>query len=260
LVDRIDLIKKLKRKYGNTVEKILDYAKKIKEELDTIDFDEEQVKNLTDNVDKQLKNIIELSRELSETRRKNVSKFESRIKEELKFLGLEKSKFKVNLETLPLGENNLSETGIDKVEFYISTNPGSKMGKLNEIVSGGELSRIMLAIKTVLGKKEHTPIMIFDEIDAGLSGPMGHKVGKKLQEIVNSEKQVFCVTHLPQLAVFAQKHFLVTKSSKKNDTQVEVVVLDEKSRIKEIARMLSDGNITESSLEHSKRLLKESML
>ncbi|MFQ3675335.1 MAG: DNA repair protein RecN, partial [Endomicrobiia bacterium] len=257
LVDRIDLIKKLKRKYGKTVEEILSYATKIKQEIEKIDFSEEMVKNLTLEVDKRLKNVIKLSKELSEIRRSNISSFESKVEDELKFLGLEKAKFKINIETLPLEENSLTETGIDKLEFYISTNPGSKLGELSKIVSGGELSRIMLAIKTVLGKKEHTPIMIFDEIDAGLSGPMGNKVGQKLMELVSCKKQVFCITHLPQLAVFAEKHFVVTKTSKKNETQAEVVVLDDKTKTEEIARMLSDGKITQSSLEHAKKLIRE---
>jgi DNA repair protein RecN (Recombination protein N) len=259
LVDRIDLIKKLKRKYGKTIEEILSYAKNVKQEIEDIDLNEEKVKDLTSKIDNKLKNIINLAKELSEIRKKYISDFESKIESELKFLGLEKAKFKVNIETFPLEEGYLTETGVDEIKFYISTNPGSKFGELKEIISGGELSRIMLAIKTVLGKKEHTPVMVFDEIDSGLSGPMGNKVGQKLSELVSSNKQIFCVTHLPQLAVFADKHFVVTKFVKKNETYVEVNVLDEKTRVQEIARMLSDGDITDTSLEHAKKLIKESV-
>ncbi len=257
LVDRIDLIKKLKRKYGNTVEQILTFAKNVRTELEKIDYNEEKVNNLTLNIDKQLQNVIEISKKLSESRKKHCKNFESRVEEELKYLGLEKAKFKVKIESLSYEEQSLTYNGVENVEFYISTNPGSDLAPLKDVVSGGELSRIMLAIKTVLGKKDSTPIMIFDEIDAGLSGPMGSKVGQKLRQIALENKQLFCITHLPQLSVFANKHFLVKKVLLKSGTKVIVNVLDDNMRVQEIARMLSDGKITETSLTHAKMLIKE---
>lgn len=257
LIDRVDLIKKLKRKYGSTVEEILSFANKVEEEIKSINYSEEKLEKLNEDIELALENVIVNANKLSDKRKSKVEEFSNRVNKELKFLGLEKAKFEVRIETLPSEEKNLTSFGKDKVEFYIATNPGIPAGPLKNVVSGGELSRIMLALKTVLGVKEYTPIMIFDEIDAGLSGPMGSKVGKKLKEMSEYGKQVFCITHLPQLAAFADRHFVVSKSSTKTKTEVEVSVLSRDSQIKEIARMLSDGEITNSSLEYAKKLIEQ---
>lgn len=259
LVDRVDLIKKLKRKYGNTIEDIKSYYEKIKQDLQNIDIKEDKLNILDKEIIQIEEDLIKLGKKISEIRNKKGKILAEEINKEFSFLGLQKAKIEIKLETKEYIKENLTQNGFDKVEFFVSTNPGSPFLPFKNIVSGGELSRIMLAIKTVLGRKENTPILIFDEIDAGVSGPMGFVIGKKLKQLSLKDKQIFCITHLPQIACFADKHFLVKKEQTKDSTKIAVEILEEKNRAEEIARMLSGAKIDDTSLQHAKNLIKEAM-
>ncbi len=256
LVDRVDLIKKLKRKYGNSIEEIKNYYEKIKNELKNVNIQEESLVKLDEEINQLEESLVCLGKKISEIRKKKSKQLIEDINKEFTSLGLQKAKIDIKIETLPMQKENIASFGFDKVEFFVSTNPGSPFLPLKEVVSGGELSRIMLAIKTVLGKKENTPILIFDEIDTGISGPMGFVIGKKLKQLSLKNKQIFCITHLPQIACFADRHFSV-KKRQKDKTIISVETLDEKSRTEEIARMLSGAKVDEISLQHAKNLLKE---
>jgi len=258
LVDRVDLVKKLKRKYGNSIEEIKNYYEKIKDELKNVNIQEENLVKLDEEINQLEESLISLGKKISEVRKKKSKQLIEDINKEFSSLGLQKAKIDIRIETLALQKENISPNGFDKIEFFVSTNPGTPFLPLKEVVSGGELSRIMLAIKTVLGKKENTPILIFDEIDAGISGPMGFVIGKKLKQLSLKNKQIFCITHLPQIACFADKHFSVKKQQKEK-TIISVETLDKQDRIEEIARMLSGAKIDETSLQHAKNLLKEAL-
>ncbi|MFN3550277.1 MAG: DNA repair protein RecN [Endomicrobiia bacterium] len=257
LVDRVDMIKKFKRKYGNTIKEIKSYYENIKQELATMEIKEDGLNNLEKEILQIEDELVKLAKRISEIRNKRSKILIEEINKEFCSLGLQKAKIDVRLETKEYVKENLSQNGFDKVEFFVSTNPGSPFASLKNIVSGGELSRIMLAIKTVLGKKENTPILIFDEIDSGVSGPMGFVIGKKLKQLSFKDKQIFCITHLPQIACFADKHFLVKKEQTKETTKINVDVVEDKTRVEEIARMLSGAKIDETSLQHARNLLKE---
>ncbi len=257
LIDRVDLIKKLKRKYGTTIEEIKNYCETAKKQLEEININEQQIDSLQKEIENLETDLVESAKKISKERIAAAKKLEELINKELAELGLKKANIQIKLESLAKTKENLTPNGFDKVEFLISTNPGSPLLPLKDIASGGELSRIMLAIKTVFGKKENTPILIFDEIDTGIGGPMGFIIGKKLKQLTLKSKQIFCITHLPQIACFADKHFFVKKQQEKNTTTIEVEILDEKRHIEEIARMLSGAKIDESSLTHAKNLIKE---
>ncbi len=257
LVDRVDLIKRLKRKYGTSIEEIKKYYEKIKNELAHIDLEEEKVTQLNSEINLLETELITLAKRLSNLRLEGKKSLEEKINQELKILGLPKAYFEVKITSSDKKIENITESGFDKIEFLISTNPEKSPMPLKEIVSGGELSRIMLAIKTVLGEKENTPIMIFDEIDSGVGGPMGYVIGKKLKQLAKSNKQIFCVTHLPQIAVFSDRHFFVTKNFIKNKTEIKVELLTKQQRIKEIARMISTGEVDQTALNHAKKMLQE---
>jgi DNA repair protein RecN (Recombination protein N) len=175
---------------------------------------------------------------------------EKSIKEALLDLNFLDVRFEINV--MP-DEENLTSSGYDSVEFLISTNPGEKMRPLNEVASGGELSRIMLALKTVLADKDSVGTLIFDEIDTGISGRTAQKVSEKLKQL-SGKRQVICITHLPQIAAMADDHFLISKDVKNDRTVTEVTRLDEEASVKELARMLGGVSITENTLKSAKEM------
>ncbi|MCS7231246.1 MAG: DNA repair protein RecN [Elusimicrobiota bacterium] len=257
LLDRVDLIKKLKRKYGNNIEEIKKYAENLKRSIEAINIKDKELEETEKEIKQLEENLLEKAKKISKIRKESAKNLQKEINTEFSSLGLQKAKIEIKIETLPLSKENLTSTGIDKVEFLICTNPGAPFLPLKDIASGGELSRIMLAIKVVLGKKEETPILIFDEIDTGISGPMGFTIGKKLKQLSLQNKQIFCITHLPQIASFGDKHFAVRKHQLKDNTIIEVETLEDSLRVAEIARMLSGSKIDETSLKHAKNLIKE---
>ncbi|QCX32685.1 DNA repair protein RecN [Caloramator sp. E03] len=248
---RLDLINKLKRKYGNSIEEILDYLSKIKEEYLNIERSEEildiYLKNLQEYKDK----LYELSKKMTLERKKTASELEKLIENELKYLGMEKAVFKINVEE----SEKITENGNDDVCFVMTANPGEPLKPLNKVASGGEISRIMLAIKTVIAEVDRIPTLIFDEIDTGISGRTAQCVAEKMC-LISGARQVLCVTHLPQIASMADTHFKIEKIVNNNKTYTRVYELDSNNKIEELARMLSGAAVTEITRSHSKEMLE----
>jgi len=259
LIDSKDLILKLKKKYGSTVPEIIAYREKIGQELDTLLHGEENLAELEKKIRSVEKKLLELCEELSQKRKKVCAKLEKLLEKEIQDLGMAKAKFKIAVEKDLTAQNtpNITSSGFDAIEFLFSPNLGEGMMPLKEIASGGEMSRTMLALKAVLGKASDVPIMVFDEIDAGVSGPMSSVIGSKLEEIAKN-RQVFCITHMAQIAGYADAHYLVEKTARAGRTFTEVAVLQEKeTRVEEMARMLSGEKITDTARKHALELLKK---
>ncbi|MCY6354086.1 DNA repair protein RecN [Clostridium sp. ZS2-4] len=248
---RIFQIDTYKRKYGKTIEEILNYKEKISKQFDEMINCNEIIEKLQkertticNDMKKQAKVIHNLRKEIAEI-------LEERIKKELDYVGLEKSIFKINISL----ENDFFHNGCDKVQFLISTNPGQPLKSLDSVVSGGELSRIMLGLKTVFVNKEEIPSIIFDEIDTGISGRIAQRVAEKMY-LISRNCQVFCVTHLPQIASMSDVHFLVSKNIKDEKTFTDIKKMCEKQKEEEISRMIGGSEITDLTLEHSKEMIK----
>jgi DNA repair protein RecN (Recombination protein N) len=250
--DRLELIKNLKRKYGDTISAILKYREDAEKEVQSIEMSDESLETLENELREKEAQLNKSASELSEKRKKLSKNIESSIKAALRKLALEKSEFKIDIRPAPV-----SSTGIDTVEFLFSANTGEALKPLGKVASGGELSRIMLAIKSTLRDADDIPVVIFDEVDAGIGGKTAQNVAAKLKEI-SKNRQVLCITHLPQIASLADKHFLIEKADKKGRVCVMVKELEGKDRQEEIARMLS-GKVTETSLKHAQEILTRSV-
>lgn len=250
--DRLDLISKLKRKYGSTVEDILMYMKKAESELNDIRLSDEKINELNEELIKVTKKLTEQGYLLSERRKKAAKILEEKIENSLHELNMEKAIFKVNVETA----DEFYENGMDKTEFLISTNPGEPLKPLVKIASGGELSRVMLAIKSVIADSDGVDTLIFDEIDTGVSGKAAMSIAKKLSQTGKS-KQVICITHLPQLASLADNHYLILKNTEGEMASTTLEELDEEGREKELARIIDGGEVTDLALNHAKEMLKK---
>lgn len=250
--DRLDLISKLKRKYGSTVEDILMYMKKAESELNDIRLSDEKINELNEELIKVTKKLTEQGYLLSERRKTAAKILEDKIENSLHELNMEKAIFKVNVET----SDEFYENGMDKTEFLISTNPGEPLKPLVKIASGGELSRVMLAIKSVIADSDGVDTLIFDEIDTGVSGKAAMSIAKKLSQIGKS-KQVICITHLPQLASLADNHYLILKNTEGEMASTTLEELDEEGREKELARIIDGGEVTDLALNHAKEMLKK---
>ncbi len=264
IIERLELIKDLKRKYRkNTVEELNNYARECQEKLKFLENKEEDIEKLSKDIKELKDQVMDRALSLSKKRQNIGIELSKRIKEELKFLGMEKADFVVDVkyvkdEESPIIINNLpiriDEKGIDRIEFLISTNPGEEPKPLRKIASGGEISRVMLALKSIFAKRDPVETMIFDEIDIGIGGITANNVGLKMLDISNG-KQLFVITHLPQIASKATHHYVITKSIKANRTFVSAKLLSKSERISEIARML--GGETNISFEHAKEMLRE---
>lgn len=239
---RLDLIYKLSRKYGSSIKDMLDFLDKCKKELNEITLSEESRENLESEYEQKLIGVKKLALELSDTRREAAKDFCEEIKKELEFLDMPHIKFTVS--QFPA---NLSISGCDDIQFMISTNPGEDPKPLSKIASGGELSRIMLAIKAVLSDKDSIPTLIFDEVDTGISGSAARKVGEKLKQI-SKHHQVICITHSAQVAAFADEHFLIEKKVKDNRSFTSVKKLSFTDRKYELARIIAGNSTTENTL------------
>lgn len=251
--NRLYNIGNLKKKYGVSIEDILIYKKKIELQYD-------ELVNRTEIIDKLKKEEILIKNELlkrakalHEIRCKCSGELETKIMEELSYIGMGKSTFKIMVD---LG-NELGPQGSDKVQFYISTNPGEPLKPLEKIVSGGELSRIMLALKVVFVDKDEIPTVIFDEIDTGISGRVAQSVGEKMYQ-VSLKHQVFCVTHLSQIACMSDVHYIVSKEIKEDKTYTNIKRTDKEEKEYEIARMVGGLEVTKLTLMHAKELIKMS--
>ncbi len=248
--ERLDLLYKLSRKYGSTEEEMLEFLEnaqiKLKELLD-YDVNREKLKTrYTELLDLATKK----AESLSEIRHKVAENFATQVQNEMAFLEMPNVRLVVDFV-----KTELSKTGFDKVEFLISVNLGEDPKPVTKVASGGELSRMMLAIKTVLARHDIVETMIFDEIDTGISGSAAQKVGMKLKE-VSRDRQVMCVTHQAQIAALADTHFLINKEFTNDKTYTEVVKLDMDGRVNELARIIDGVNITKTALDHARKLIE----
>lgn len=253
---RIDTIYRLKIKYGDSVGKILEYCENIQKELDLIVFSDEKKEQLVFDIKNMEKKLENLAVNISEKRKKAGVKLSKDIENELSFLEMDKSRFKVSIEQIKDSEGKyvFTSDGFDNVEFLLSANVGEDLKPLSKIASGGELSRIMLGIKTILSNIDDVDTLIFDEIDTGISGRAAEKVGKKIMDI-SKNHQVLCVTHLAQIAKFADNHYLISKNVKDMRTYTKVVLLDFEGRKNELARIMGGVNITDNILNTAAEML-----
>ncbi len=249
--NRLNLIERLKGKYGNNIGEILSFlddAKKELEKLENFELSFEKIEKELEDAEKKFKDF---SRKLSSLRKKKAGELEKKVNSHLKDLGMERADFKIKVF---FDEEKFSPEGMDEVSFLIKTNPGEGFKPLEKIASGGELSRIMLALKLSLKSYNKDTLLIFDEIDSGIGGRIAEKLGNKLKE-VGKINQTFCVTHLPQVASKGDFHFLVRKEFEGENTKVYIEPLSKDDRIREIARMLAGEKITKSAERHAKELL-----
>ncbi len=251
--DRINLLNNLCKKYGETEEEILTFLGNAKEELENITFSDEKLLELKEKCIETEKKATALARKLSDTRKKTAEDFSRKVCAELGFLDMPHIEFLVDFNEVELCEN-----GIDSAEFLISANVGEIPKPLTKIASGGELSRVMLALKTIMADKDKIATMIFDEIDTGVSGRAATKVASKLKQ-VSSGKQVLCVTHLAQLMAYADSHYLIEKSTRNAKTYTEVALLDREGRKREIARITGGGMLEEIQLKNAEEMLLSAM-
>ena len=246
---RLDVIHKLRRKYGTTCADILEYLEKAKQELDEIEFADDHVEKLKKKLKKAEKEAWDAALALRENRKETAKKLSARILTELSQLDMPKVQFSCEFTELDLTSN-----GADAVAFYMSANVGEALKPMSKVASGGELARIMLAMKNVLAEQDKVDTLIFDEVDTGVSGRAAQKVAEKLRSVA-AHKQVLCVTHLPQLAALANTHLLIAKSERDGRTYTSVTPLDREGRKKELARIIGGTNITETTLKSAEEML-----
>lgn len=246
---RLDLLYRLSKKYGSTEEEMLKYLDKITEEYESIIMSDELCDKLIDEINILEDELFKRGCYLSDCRKKAAFEFEEKVKNELLYLDMPDAVFAVDFK-----DGNATETGLDEVEFLFSANSGQEPRSLHKIASGGELSRVMLAIRCVLSNNDSLETMIFDEIDTGVSGRAAHKIAYKMHEL-SFEKQVICVTHLAQIAAYADNHLYIEKSVRDGSTFTVVTSLSQEKRVKEIARIIGGDVITDTTLDSAKELI-----
>jgi DNA repair protein RecN (Recombination protein N) len=250
--DRLNLINSLKNKYGKSIKEILDKRDEFEDELNRLLNADEYKSALLSEITSLKKEAYKLCKEISAIRKKGAKKLSGEIADALLDLNFLDSQFEIKVTS---DEENMKQSGYDDIEFFISTNPGEALKPLNQVASGGEMSRIMLAIKSVCAN-DSTATLIFDEIDTGISGRTAQKVSEKMSRIAK-EHQVIVVTHLPQIAAMADTHFEISKSVNNGRTITSIETLSEEGKIKELARMLGGVTITEKVLENAKDMKKQ---
>lgn len=248
--ERLDLIYTLGKKYGSTIKEMLDFLDKAKKELNALVMYDENREALIKECDKAYKEAEKLAKVLSEKRKATSSEFADKVCEEMAFLDMPNVKLVVVQEKC-----ELNSLGCDNIEFLISTNPGEPPKPISKIASGGELSRMMLAVKNVLSDKDDIDTLIFDEVDTGISGSAAQKVGLKLREVSKS-RQVLCVTHLAQIAAMGNSHFKISKSVRDEKTFTKVEELDHEERKQELARIIGGTEMTKASLDYAEEMLR----
>ncbi|MGV8145044.1 MAG: DNA repair protein RecN [Alkaliphilus sp.] len=255
--ERLDVISKLKRKYGISVKEILEYRDKIAEELESLINSEAKIDEIKEQVETNQKELEKLSVTLSESRKIVAVSLNKSLTKILEELNMKKVSFSVLIERLKTetSEYKLTSKGIDNIAFLISTNVGEPLKPLSKIASGGEMSRIMLALKTILATTDKISSLIFDEIDTGVSGRTAQIVGEKLYQI-STNHQVICITHLPQIASLADSHYLIEKITNKNTTNTKINKLSKNMIINEIGRLLG-GELTEITLKHAEEMINQ---
>jgi DNA repair protein RecN (Recombination protein N) len=261
--DRLALLSKLKMKYKKSIGEVIEYLNNLKEKVFSFNSVADSIENLEKEHSELIKIIQEDSSLLSLIRKEVSSKFRELVLQELKDLAMENSDFEVNFGRSEDNEGididgrkvKLYNDGIDTVQFLIKTNPGEDFKPLASIASGGEISRVMLAIKKVLAEIDEIHVLAFDEVDAGIGGKIGEKIAEKLLEI-SKYRQVICITHLPQIASLPGQHFVVDKKIDKEETFLEIRSINEYEKINEIARMISGSNVTETTIKQAQELIR----
>ena len=246
--DRIDQLKRLKRKYGNTIEEVIAFHQSAEQKLEDVDTQSHQLDQLKKQLSVATNQTQKLAEALSVKRQRAAKKLDSLVEKELHTLGMKKAVFKAKWRQV-----DLNSDGIDEIEFLISTNVGTELKPLTKIASGGEISRVMLAMKTILAQTDQIPTLIFDEIDVGIGGHTANVVGKKLKEL-SQFCQVICITHLPQIACLADRHFRVDKQVKNKQTVITAYQLTEEDRVSELARMQGDKT-AQAAMAYARELL-----
>ena len=249
--ERLDLLYKLGRKYGGSEEKILEFLETCRNRLHQIEFADEERERLEHQYETQKKQAIALAKQLSEKRREASGSFMRQVKQELSFLNMPGVTLEAEIQRVPL-----YSMGCDKIQFLVSANKGEPPKPLSKIASGGELSRIMLAIKTVLTGKDKVDTLIFDEVDTGISGAAANKVGQKLKQ-VSRNRQVLCITHLAQIAALADHQLLISKHVEGERTFTQVQELDFEGRKREVARIIGGDQITDLQLKMAEEMLRK---
>ncbi len=260
--DRIETIRRLKGKYGETIEDMLSYCKESKSKLEQLLKENEDLGSTEKELEKLRKSVIDSGKKLTQSRAKAGTKLSALVKKELADLGITNGKFDIDISFIDITNTeqfNLedgSRSGFDHIEFMFSSNPGEELKPLGKIASGGEISRIMLALKRHLASADQTPVLIFDEIDANIGGRMGRIIGEKLR-LVSQSHQVICITHLPQIASYSEQHFKVNKFSRNSKTFVTIDILSTKERLEEIAEMIRGTEKTEVTRKQAKEMIDD---
>ncbi|ARK31386.1 DNA repair protein RecN [Halalkalibacter krulwichiae] len=261
---RLHEIQKLKRKYGDTVDDVLEHAARVEEELDSIIHKDDRISKLQLELDGLWQDLLVEAKGLTQIRKQAALKLTESIHEQLRSLYMEKTTFDVRLNeksptkhspTIEGREVSFGPDGIDEVEFYLSTNPGEPMKPLSKVASGGEISRIMLALKSIFSNQQGVTSVIFDEVDTGVSGRVAQAIAEKIHGI-SLGSQVLCITHLPQVAAMADSHLYIQKREENERVRTTVKSLTSDEKVAEIARMISGVEVTELTLQHAKELLE----
>jgi len=265
---RLDILTRLKRKYGGTLKAIISHFETIDYELSGVENISDQIKDIETKLAKLHGKLSGSALELSSKRSQTATLLAKKVENELASLRMSGTEFKISLQSIPASNNldlhlvvkgnTVNETGIDQARFLIAPNVGENLKSMAGIASGGELSRIVLALKAILAEKGSVETLVFDEVDAGIGGSVAEAVGKKLSNLARYH-QIICITHLPQIAKFGNSHFRITKNVSDGRTITSICPLDEKDRIKEIARMLGGMEITQTTLDYAHEMLQGSV-
>lgn len=264
--ERLGSLNFLKKKYNLSVNELITRAKELEEELNIAENFDNEIEQLKKKIEDSKEKLYSKAEELSAARKRSAKTLEKNINSYLKEVGLESAEMKISFEIVSDSNSShfnilknkryvrLGSKGADDVELLIRTNKGMDLSPLKKTASGGEISRVMLSIKASLSNKDNVPILVFDEIDAGISGRIAGKVGQVLKELAKSH-QIISITHLPQIAAMSQRHFYISKKDAKNETFTEIKVLNEDEKVKEVAKLISGENITEAAEKSAKELI-----
>jgi DNA repair protein RecN (Recombination protein N) len=262
--ERLDTLTKLKRKYGGSLDTVFLRLELIEQELSSLENLSERIADAKKRLSGLHDKLVELTTKLSRERKKTAKILAKKVEEELASLKMSRTKFEISFRTMPadssgdpyliVDKNTANETGIDQATFLIAPNVGESLKPLSSIVSGGELSRVVLALKAILAQTEAVETIVFDEVDAGIGGGVAEVVGKKLAALAGHH-QIICITHLPQIAKFSDHHFSISKHVSDGRTKTFIHRLDNKERIEEIARMLGGEKITRATVDHAREML-----
>ena len=251
MLERQQFIKKLKSKYGKTIQEIVDYGKQLEDKIKSLEDYETNIENIQKEIDLLMKDITKLCQQISDKRKKIATVISKKIISELEDLNMKNSQFEIAIE-----KSEISRTGFDKLEFLFSANKGEKLYPLSLVASGGEISRVMLALSTTISDNYNVGTIVFDEIDTGTSGKTGEKIGKKLKSLSNN-RQIISISHLAQIASNADNHIKIYKEAEKGRNITKAKVLNNTERIEEIAKIISGEKITEHAIKHAEEMLND---